>query len=272
MHVYFADRPVEEMTHGTSGVRANHPVEIIISTKEALECGLNLFYTHSDGVLCRDEVPSSTILQVRDTRDDEILYIKSFPEAEPEPELDAQQEPAVELEEVELEPERPETPRASSASAAPVPELSLPQGSAETEAATEMQVEDPEPEKYPTPRGAVPGVPGYHLVEGQAMDAREDLIKCTNCPAYLIKGQMVCFSCGTQLAERVKHQNLRRRLNAHRRELEGQLFQKFGQKLPEASASDLGGLADVHNRGSRSFEADTLIIPWTTPGRISTMR
>ena len=74
----------------------------------------------------------------------------------------------------------------------------------------------------------------------------------------MIKGQMVCFSCGTQAAERVKHQNLRRKLNSRRRELEGQIYQKFGRQLSDASAADLGGMADVHNRGSRSFEADTL--------------
>ena len=48
------------------------------------------------------------------------------------------------------------------------------------------------------------------------------------------------------------------KLNLRRRELEGQLYQRFGQRLPDATASDLGGMADVHIRGSRSFEADTI--------------
>ena len=258
MHVYFADRPLEEMEHGTAGVRADHPVEVVVSTKEVLEAGLTLFHTQSEGVLCRSEIPAYTILQVRDTRDDEILYIKAFPEAEPEPELDAQQEPAEEIEEIEVEPERPDTPRAATASTAPAPELSLPQGSAATEADKEMRAEEQVSEQYPTPRAAVPGVPAYAVVQGQALDAREDLIKCTSCPAYLIKGQMVCFSCGAQVAERVKHQNLRRKLNLRKRELKGQLLQRFGQRLPDATTSNLGGLTDVSIRGSRSFEADTL--------------
>ena len=139
MHVYFADKPLEEMEHGTAGVRADHPVEVVVSTKEVLEAGLTLFYTQSEGVLCRSEIPAFTILQVRDTRDDEILYIKAFPEAEPEPEMDARPEPAEEIEEIEAEPERPETPRASTASAAPTPALSLPQGSAVTEANQERR-------------------------------------------------------------------------------------------------------------------------------------
>ena len=172
--------------------------------------------------------------------------------------MDARPEPAEEIEEIEAEPERPETPRASTASAAPTPALSLPQGSAVTEANQEMGEEGPDPEQYPTPRAAVPGVPAYAVVQGQALDAREDLIKCTNCPSYLIKGQMVCFSCGTQVAERVKHQNLRRKLNLRRRELEGQLMQRFGQRLLDVTTSNLGGLTDVGARGSRSFEADTL--------------
>ena len=44
-----------------------------------------------------------------------------------------------------------------------------------------MGEEGPDPEQYPTPRAAVPGVPAYAVVQGQALDAREDLIKCTNC-------------------------------------------------------------------------------------------
>ena len=116
----------------------------------------------------------------------------------------------------------------------------------------EMHEEESAPEQYPTPRAAVPGVPAYAVVQGH--------VKCASCPAYLIKGQMVCFSCGAQVAERVKHQNLRRKLNLRRRELEleGQLLQRFGQRLPDATASDLGGMADVRVRGSRSFEADTI--------------
>ena len=121
-----------------------------------------------------------------------------------------------------------------------------------------MPEAEPEPEQYPTPRAAVPGVPACAAVEGLATDAREDLVKCVNCPSLMIKGQMVCFSCGTQAAERVKHQNLRRKLNSRRRELEGQIYQKFGRQLTDASAADLGGMADVRSRGSRSFEADTL--------------
>ena len=93
MHVYFADKPVEEMLRGTSGVRANHPVEIVVSTKEVLDSGLMLFYTQSEGVLCRSEIPASSVLQIRDTRDEEILYIKAFPGAAPEPEMDIPQEP-----------------------------------------------------------------------------------------------------------------------------------------------------------------------------------
>ena len=171
--------------------------------------------------------------------------------------MDAQAEPAEEIEEIEAEPERPETPRASTASVAPAPELSLPQGSAVTEANQEVREAGPDPEQYPTPRTAVP-VPAYAVVQGQALDAREDLMKCTNCPAYLIKGQMVCFACRTQVAERVKHQNLRRRLNLRRRELEGQLMQRYGQRLLDVTTSNLGGLTNVGARGSRSFEADTL--------------
>ena len=115
-----------------------------------------------------------------------------------------------------------------------------------------------EEEKYPTPRAAVSGVPAYSvIIEGQADDSREDLFKRPNCPAMLIKGQPVCFACGRQAAERVKHQNLRHKINSRRREIEGRLINKFGRNVVEASASDLGHVDDVHVR-SRSFEADTL--------------
>ena len=46
MHVYFADRPLEEMQHGTSGVRADHPVALhplgnLSSTAEAYHHALD---------------------------------------------------------------------------------------------------------------------------------------------------------------------------------------------------------------------------------------
>ena len=60
MHVCFADMPLEEMQRGTSGVRADRPVEVVVSTKEVLEAGLKLFYTQSEGVLSTRSCKSAT--------------------------------------------------------------------------------------------------------------------------------------------------------------------------------------------------------------------
>ena len=68
LHSYFAEETFEEF--GTrAGVRADHPVEIVMDTAlVAAECWL--FKTRSQGICTRDVVPGAAILYIRDTRSD----------------------------------------------------------------------------------------------------------------------------------------------------------------------------------------------------------
>ena len=56
-----------------AGVRKDLPVEIVFETAAVLKHAY-LFETASEGILCREAVPGSTILYIRDTIKDKILY------------------------------------------------------------------------------------------------------------------------------------------------------------------------------------------------------
>ena len=69
---FFASLPLEEMTN-QAGVRKDLPIEIVFETTAVLRHAY-LFETASDSVLCREKVPGSTILYIRNSAKDEILY------------------------------------------------------------------------------------------------------------------------------------------------------------------------------------------------------
>ena len=77
VHNYFASCPLEEMTEGTAGVRANCQYEVVVSTKLALEAGCYLFTSKSEGILCRETIPAEAVLYVSDTKKDEVIYSKA---------------------------------------------------------------------------------------------------------------------------------------------------------------------------------------------------
>ena len=72
MHNYFSSLPLEEMSN-QAGVRRDLPIEIVFETSAVLRYAY-LFETASDSVLCREKVPRSTILYIRDPKKDKILY------------------------------------------------------------------------------------------------------------------------------------------------------------------------------------------------------
>ena len=117
IHNYFASCPLEEMTEGTAGVRANCLCEVVFSTKLALEAGCYLFTSKSDGVLCREDVPAEAVLYVRDTKRDEVIFSKVTIEETAAGEVDVvfeAEDPATaavpddDMEEVVVEDEAPE--------------------------------------------------------------------------------------------------------------------------------------------------------------------
>ena len=79
MHNYFPSLPLEEMSlpleemSNQAGVRRDLPIEIVFETSAVLRYAY-LFETASDGLLCREKVPGRTILYIRDSKKDKILY------------------------------------------------------------------------------------------------------------------------------------------------------------------------------------------------------
>ena len=68
------------------GVRANLKFEMVFDTSEVLQHAW-LFETASEGILCREEVPGSCILFIRDASKNVIVWTRPKPEAEEEEEI-----------------------------------------------------------------------------------------------------------------------------------------------------------------------------------------
>ena len=81
LHNYFAEETLEEFG-ARAGVRADHPVEIVIDAAlVAAECCSK-----------HDVVPGAAILYIRDTRSDELLYSASADGPKDEPAKDDEEE------------------------------------------------------------------------------------------------------------------------------------------------------------------------------------
>ena len=72
-HVYFADRPLEDMQYKL-GVRAAAKFEMVVDTEIAMYLGALFFRTTSDGILTTDRVHPRAVLGVRDTTTDETVW------------------------------------------------------------------------------------------------------------------------------------------------------------------------------------------------------
>ena len=81
-HNYFAKATLDELGE-RGGVRANLSFEMVFDTTEVLQHAW-LFETSSEGVLCREPVPGSCVLFVRDTSKNVIIWSRPEPEAEEE--------------------------------------------------------------------------------------------------------------------------------------------------------------------------------------------
>ncbi|OLP89364.1 hypothetical protein AK812_SmicGene29194 [Symbiodinium microadriaticum] len=84
-HNYFAKAALDELGE-RGGVRANLKFEMVFDTSEVLQHAW-LFETASEGILCREEVPGSCILFIRDASKNVIVWTRPKPEAEEEEEI-----------------------------------------------------------------------------------------------------------------------------------------------------------------------------------------
>ena len=81
-HNYFAKATLDELGE-RGGVRANLNFEMVFDTTEVLQHAW-LFETASEGILCREPVPGSCVLFVRDTSKNVTIWSRPVPEAEEE--------------------------------------------------------------------------------------------------------------------------------------------------------------------------------------------
>ena len=79
-HNYFAKATLDELGE-RGGVRANLKYELVLDTDEVLEHAW-LFETGSEGVLCREPVPGTCALYIRDAEKNTILWTRPDPGAE----------------------------------------------------------------------------------------------------------------------------------------------------------------------------------------------
>ena len=153
-HNYFAKATLDELGE-RGGVRANLAFEMVFDTTEVLQRAW-LFETSSEGVLCREAVPGTCVLFVRDTSKNITIWSRPVPAAEEEGE--------------EITVDAPALP---SSAADPEPEFVLPEEPDEefTDVAEETEAPLPAP-----PSG---GQDAYAIADSTAYDMEDEVPEAT---------------------------------------------------------------------------------------------
>ena len=153
-HNYFAKATLDELGE-RGGVRANLAFEMVFDTTAVLQHAW-LFETSSEGVLCREAVPGTCVLFVRDTSKNITIWSRPVPEAEEEGE--------------EITVDAPALP---SSAADPEPEFVLPEEPDEefTDVAEETEAPLPAP-----PSG---GQDAYAIEDSTAYDMEDEVPEAT---------------------------------------------------------------------------------------------
>ena len=287
--VYFADREVGP-GENAPGVRSDRPVEIVINTMEALSQGAGLFYSRSDGVLCREAISGSTVLYIRDTRTDEILWSATDgPEGREEEEnapqveeaessgsmvveavgplQEAQEEPDVEHEEAPLVKEEFDVPILEEVEST-VPELPHLRVRFNTDAdvievspsgrnrLTEGQLQVVPDEGMAT-RSTAPATqaprPGWNRGITQ--------VQCVSCGKLRLEGQHKCFHCGYYVTRGATQSAFRMWMARERSHVLDALAEQFGKGLWELDAAKIRQAAGTHDlRGQQSVDGRAIML------------
>ena len=149
-HNYFAKATLDELGE-RGGVRANLAFEMVFDTTEVLQYAW-LFETSSEGILCREPVPGSCVLFVRDTSKNVTIWSRPVPEAEEEGE------------EITID-----APLLSAAAADAEPEFVLPEEPDEELNDVAVEAEAP----LPAPPSG--GQDDYAIADSTACDMEEDV-------------------------------------------------------------------------------------------------
>ena len=153
-HNYFAKATLDELGE-RGGVRANLAFEMVFDTTEVLQHAW-LFETSSEGVLCREAVPGTCVLFVRDTSKNITIWSRPVPEAEAEGE--------------EITVDAPALP---SSAADPEPEFVLPE---ETD---EELIDVAEETEAPLPAPPSGGQDAYAIEDSTAYDMEDEVPEAT---------------------------------------------------------------------------------------------
>ena len=153
-HNYFAKATLDELGE-RGGVRANLAFEMVFDTTEVLQHAW-LFETSSEGVLCREAVPGTCVLFVRDTSKNITIWSRPVPEAEAEGE--------------EITVDAPALP---SSAADPEPEFVLPE---ETD---EEFIDVAEETEAPLPAPPSGGQDAYAIEDSTAYDMEDEVPEAT---------------------------------------------------------------------------------------------
>ena len=247
-HNYFAKATRDELGE-RGGVRANLAFEMVFDTTEILQDAW-LFETASEGILCREPVPGSCVLFIRDTSKNVTIWSRPVPGAEEEGEeitVDAPLTSAADAEPEFVIPEETDEELVDVAVEAEAPLPAPPSGGQDDSAIVDSTVCDMEEEVPDEPQGATvetdavdttmettePEVPemtpgDLALVRGEAVatsmppqpvteflplpapETGGRRRACPGCGFQHFVGQMICLGCGGSIIKASSQQQRRR--------------------------------------------------------------
>ena len=289
-HNYFAKATLAELGE-RGGVRANLTFELVFDTTEVLQHAW-LFETESEGVLCREAVPGSCALYVRDTTKNIVIWSRPAPEADdegeditvdapalpstaadPEPEFVLPEEPDEEFVMVTTEVDAPlpaplsggQDDRMITDSAAHDAEGGAPE--AEPDAAMdtdEPNVPEMTPEDLALARGEAeaPAMPPQPVAEYLSLPAPETGGRkraCPGCGFQHYVGQMICLGCGGSIIK-ASSQQQRKRVKTGRWFQEEAAARATGKRKSDLTVEDVlsNMRSEAGGRGLQSLDSAAL--------------
>ncbi|CAE7897698.1 unnamed protein product, partial [Symbiodinium sp. KB8] len=234
-HNYFAKATLDELGE-RGGVRANLKFEMVFDTTEVLQHAW-LFETASEGILCREPVPGSCVLFIRDTSKNVTVWSRPVPEAEEEGE------------EITID-----APLPSAAAADAEPEFVIPDETDEELIDVAVEAEE-----------EVPDEPQDATVEADAADATMESTEpeapemTPGCGFQHFVGQMICLGCGGSIIK-ASSQQQRRRVKTGRWFQEEAAAPATGKRKSDLTVEDVisNMWSEAGGRGLQSLDSAAL--------------
>ena len=240
-----------------------------------------LFYTRSEGVLSRERVPGDTILYIRDTYTDTVLWSRAEETDAPHTEeadvpLPVGGEAPQESDEVEVEVEVEEDEEELGPQVASTLELPVAPDAASAPEEKEEQENVPKPTrvKFNTDIEVLaitaPGTTGITL-EATANDAGDQgpkghaavtlragnipQVQCRKCGDWRLEGQRTCVHCGHYVTKGSRQSTFRIFMSQQRNKILDEITRATGQRLWEIDSASVRKAASSHDhRGAQSVD------------------